>query len=76
MSILSQTASQVSLVTWGAIVGLLALLFIVSALRALVSRLPRRWKIFSLGSQSEEFYVPGDRFVPGAGYDSHDDVQA
>lgn len=73
MSILLHTVSAISWITWGAVAGLFFLILAIVLARALAFRL--RWlrSIFSFGNQTEEFYVPGDRRMPGLDNGSHDD---
>lgn len=73
MSILLHTVSRISWITWGAVAGLSFLMPAIVLARALASRLKWWRSIFSLGDQAEEFYVPGDRHMPGLDNGDHDE---
>lgn len=73
MSILLHTVSVISWIAWGAVAGLFFLILAIVLARAVAFRLKWWRSIFSLGDQTEEFYVPGDRYMPGLDNGSHDD---
>lgn len=73
MSILLHTVSVISWIAWGAVAGLFFLILAIVLARAVAFRLKWWRSIFSLGDQAEEFYVPGDRRMPGLDNGSHDD---
>lgn len=73
MSIFLHTVSRISWITWGAVAGLSFLIPAIVLVRALASRLKWWRSIFSLGEQEEEFYVPGDRHMPGLDSSDHDE---
>lgn len=51
---------EIPFVTWGCIVGLFVVILIVQLCRALVSHVKGTHHAISVGSEREEFYVPGD----------------
>lgn len=48
------------LITWSCIVGLFLLLVIVRSTHSLISYRNRKHRFVTLGSEREEFFIPGD----------------
>lgn len=49
------------LITWGCIVALVIIIMVINAIREVSKSAKRRQKFLCLGSEREEFYIPGDR---------------